>query len=405
MSSTDPPAAPPPASSGPSAAANRPRHMVRRAGPSRRYVAVAVVAIAAVVVGAGYATHWYGLEGPTHGITLEGSGASFLLSLMSKWQSEFASAYAPNQISYNPGGAGAGITALTDKDVNFAATDEPLTPAETAALPGATLTLPVTGGPVVVVYDLPGFSGTLDLNATQLVDIYSGTVTSWGASALVAHNPGLSGLSVPIVPVVRLDAAGTTYVLTNYLSDDVPSWSSSVGTSIQPTWPSLAAEQAEKGNSGLAKYVAGQTGAIGYCDLPDALTNHLSVAGIENPSLAYIVPTVANTQSAIDDLAGQPLPPATGNWASVSWVNAPGATDYPLATLSYFLVLQNAADGYHPSLKSAQALVDWLTWTVTTGQQYAAPLDYDEPPAALLTADQSAICSINYNGPSVASCG
>lgn len=369
--------------------------------------------IVLILAGVGYETHWYGFSPAAKAVppgdcpvdvTIAGAGASFLTPLMSNWETAYA-AYSANKVTYSPVGAGTGIGDYESKTVNFATTDEPLTGAEIHDLPGTTLTLPVSGGAVTIVTDIPGFSGTLNLTGVQIADIYLGTVTTWDNSILTANNQGLDGIGSAIIPVVRSDAAGTSYVLTNYLSDDDATFASDVGTSIQPAWPAVSGEQAVSGNSGLAKYVAANDDTIGYVDLADAKSYDASgIAAVGNPASDYVSPTVANTQSAIDALAGQPIPAATGNWSAVSWVNAPGAANYPLAALQYFMVLQNPGLGLTPSLNNTQVLIQWLHWALTTGQAATTALDYAVPPAALIAQDLSALSTINYNGASVPAC-
>jgi phosphate transport system substrate-binding protein len=400
----------------PGAPTPSPRPVVRRKADRGRVLAIAVVVVvAAIVLGAGATTDWFGLRPaatstaacPT-GITTSGAGASFLTTILTQWESGYASA-SSNKVNYNPDGAGDGITSFSEKQVQFAATDEPVTSQESSSFPGTTLTLPVTGGAVTIVYDLPGYDHTLQLNATTLIGIYTGTISNWDSPKLNVSglNPDLPDAT--IIPVVRSDGAGTTYVLTNYLSDDSSSWASTVGTSIQPTWPTVpnGTERAEKGNSGLATFVDETPDAIGYVDLADAESHsNLAIAAVENPSQAYVVPTVADTQSAINDLSGQPIPPATGNWSAVSWVNALGPGDYPLATLSYFLVLQDPGIGYEASDANTTALVWWLDWILTAGQAalYTSDLYYVVPPMSLVTQDLEAVSSVNYNGASIPTC-
>ncbi|HTW56107.1 MAG TPA: phosphate ABC transporter substrate-binding protein PstS [Thermoplasmata archaeon] len=397
----------------PAPAAAPARKVVRRSARRGGLVVVGVVIVVAILIGVGFGTHWYGLApaGSTSatcptGVTVAGAGASFLSALLSNWETSYHAATA-NEVSYDPSGAGAGITSFSESTVDFAATDEPLTSTEVAGLPGTTLTLPVSGGAVTVVYNIQGYSGPLNLTVTQLAGIYLGDFTSWNNAALTANNPGLP--DQPIITVHRSDGAGTTYVLTNFLSNGNATWNTSVGISIQPSsWPTTSGgQEAEHGNAALAAYVATTPNTIGYVDLADAESHALLTAAIQNPSGDYIAPTVANTQSAINDLAGRsfPSPTDTSGWSGLSWINAPGASDYPLATLSYFLVLQNPGIGYQPSLAKTTVLVQWLRWAVDDGQSVAASLYYVSPPAGLLSADLSAISTVNYNGTSIPTCG
>jgi phosphate transport system substrate-binding protein len=388
--------------------ANPTRPVVRRKGSrSGAYLAIAVVVVVVVVVAVGLSTSWFGLQKAkssatcSTGITVQGEGASYFSALMSSWQASFNSATS-NIVNYQSLGAGAGITALQQKLVDFAATDEPLNASEIAGMPGQTLTLPVTGGPLAIIYNIPGYAHPLNLSGPLLAAIYNGTITTWNDPALLADNPYLP--SGPIYTVHRSDAAGTTFVLTSLLSDDSAWWSAHVGTSIQPTWPAIAGATAEKGNSALAKYVAATSDTIGYVDLADAIGAKASYAAVLNPAGHFITPTVANTQAAIANLSGQPLPSATGDWSGVSWVNSPGSYDYPLALLTYFIVLENPALGYTSSLSHAEALTQWLNWAVTSGQSYSAGLYYDNPPATLIAQDQAAIGQMTWNGASIPTC-
>jgi len=385
--------------------------VVRRKTSRGLWIVVGVVVVVIVVVGAGFGTHWYGLQKSSTSSTpcptseiLSGAGASFLNAVMSVWTIGYSTA-SSNQIDYNPSGAGAGIISLADKQVDFAATDEPLNASDVAAMPGSILTLPVTGGPVTIVYDIPGYTHTLNLTANQLSGIYLGTITNWASPVLASNNPGLP--SAPIISVHRSDQAGTTYVLTNLLTDVNTTWASAVGTTVLPTpWPKTPSqtEMAEKGNSALAKAVVATKDSIGYVDLPDAINNKLTTAGVLNLAGHYVQPTIAATEGAIQNLSGQKIPPATGNWANVSWVNSPGSYDYPLATLSYFVVLQDTSLGYTPTLAHAEALVQWLHWVLTTGQGLSGGVDYVNPPANIVTQDLNAIGGMEFTGSTIPSC-
>jgi hypothetical protein len=75
-----------------------------------------------------------------------------------------------------------------------------------------------------------------------------------------------------------------------------------------------------------------------------------------------------------------------------------------VATLSYFLILQNPGLGYAPSLQKAQVLIQWMSWSITSGQASAHGLYYVNPPPKLLTQDASALTALSYNGASIPSC-
>jgi phosphate transport system substrate-binding protein len=386
--------------------------IARRSNRTGIYVAVAVVIIVILVVLVGAAAGWFTAKKSTAAagscptaVTLDGNGANFILPLVTSWGASYQSSTS-NLVSYDPAGAGAGITALTDKLVDFAATDEPLNTTQYNALPGTILTLPITGGALAVVLNIPGVTSHINLTGSIIAEIYLGQITTWNATPIQSINPGVSLPSSSIVPVVRSDAAGTTFVLTNFLSEDSSAWATGPGTGIQVSWPKVANELAVKGNSLLAKTVSTTANTIGYVDLTDTLnTVGLNYAKVENPAGTFVLPTVNDTASAIANASATiHFPAITSNWANVSLVNAPGAGSYPLATFSYFLVYKAVDIGYAPSQSKAQVIVQWLNWVVTTGQTFASGLNYVPVPSALLSLDKAALGNMTFDGSAIPSC-
>jgi phosphate transport system substrate-binding protein len=399
----------PPTPAAPDTPAGPPRVVVRRKSGHLGWYAIGAVVVAAVVVGAGAGTHWYGLTKPASSpcpsnVTLKVAGASLLNAVMSVWKADFTSATG-NQIDWTASGAAAGITDLEDRIVDVAATDEPLNYSDSTAMPGTTLTLPVTGGPVVIVYNLPGYTHVLNLTAAQLAGIYLGDITNWDSTALASNNPSLPDES--IIAVHRNDGAGTTWALTSLMSIYNTTWASTIGPTLLPNpWPAPTGSHTigETGNSALAKEVNATNYSIGYVDLPDAINDDLLTAGILNEAGDYVQPTIAATQAAVAALAGQSIPSASGNWSAVSWVNAPGATSYPIAALSEFIVLQEPSLGYTPNATAAEVLVSWLHWVLTTGQSQATTVDYIDPPSDIVTQDLAALGTMTYDGASIPTC-
>ena len=406
----DPGGSPPPA--------RPPRPMVRRrGGHAGLYAAVGSIAIVALAIAGGLNSHWYGLVPGTTpgacptGTTLQGAGAAFPSALVSYWGAKYSGDTA-NQVNYAASGAGAGVTLLTDKQIDFAVTDEPLNGTETTDLVGAggsVLTLPVAGGAVSMVYNLPSYSGPLNLTGTEIAGVYNGSITAWNDPTLVANNPRLAAVSGGIYAVHRTDQAGMSYVLTDLLSIDNAAWRAGPGTSIQPNWPSFSGAVGESGNSALLKEVARQTGAIGYTDLYDAEVKGLPTGLVENSQGRYIAPSVGSTLSAVDDIynaSPDSFPASNASWAGVSFVNAPGVADYPLATLVYFMVPQDPGAGHTASMGDAEILVQWLHWTLTSGESFnSTAYPFVNPPGPLATEAIAALSTMNYKNSAIATCG
>ncbi len=72
------------------------------------------------------------------------------------------------------------------------------------------------------------------------------------------------------------------------------------------------------------------------------------------------------------------------------------------------LVYQDLSGAYGGSytLNQAEGLVDFLYWAVTTGQNYSAALYYVPLPAYIVSADETTIGTITFDGATVPnSCG
>src|SRR5660397_118213 len=63
-------------------------------------------------------------------VTLNGAGATFPYPLISKWSSEYNKIKPNVQINYQSVGSGAGIKQITERTVDFGASDAPLTEQE-----------------------------------------------------------------------------------------------------------------------------------------------------------------------------------------------------------------------------------------------------------------------------------
>ena len=408
---TAPPAAPAP---GPEA---RPA-VKRRRGRGALYAVVGAVLIVVILVGVGYATSWYGLQKSStlpacsSGLLLQGDGAQVATPLMGVWTGAYQQD-TNNKVNYPGDGSGTGLSHFTAATIDFAITDDPLTPAERSAMPAQPLTLPFIGGALTIIYNLPGVSGHLNLTGPVLAEIYQGNITSWNNAAIANLNPGVTLPDATIVPVVRSDAAGTTYVLSDYLSQSSAYWSANVGKGLSIEFPKVAGETAVKGNSLVISTVVGTKYALGYSDLTDVLAaaSPPSYAAIENPAGNFIVPTIANTESAIVDKVASmaALPSSTGSWFNVSMVKANGTTDYPIATFLYMYVYQATDKGYAPTLAKSQVLVQWLHWALTTGQPFAdetspTALYYAPLPAGVIAVDEAGISTMTFNGAAIPAC-
>lgn len=399
----------------------KPRTPVRRRRSPMVWIAIVVVVIIIIaVLAVGYQQKWFGGSSGTKaaacatGVTLQGDGAQFAQPLMAAWAASYASS-SNNHVNYPASGSGTGLTHFSEHPplLDFAVTDDPLSPAQRAAMPAQPLTIPIAGGSLAIVYNLPGIAGHLNLTGAVLAEIYQGTVTTWNNAAIAGLNPGVTLPGSSIITVHRSDPAGTTYVLTDFLSQESAGWNSSIGKGISVNFPTLAGGLAQKGNSLVLSTVTSTPNAIGYSDLTDVLsdTHAVQYAAIENPEGNFIAPNLANTASAIASKVASisKFPSSTGDWYNVSMVNAPGTSDYPLATFVYLFVYQEASAGAQPSQVKTQVLVQWLHFVLGPGQAQASetsptPLYYVALPSAVLSVSQSGISTMTWNGAAIPAC-
>jgi phosphate transport system substrate-binding protein len=354
--------------------------------------AVVVIIVVVILVGA-YAAGLFNTK--TSKQSLTGAGSTFVFPLMSQWESSYSSA----NVNYQSVGSGAGIQQITAKTVDFGASDAPLSGTQKAAAPGI-LQFPESAGAVAIIYNIPGFTGTVQFTGPVLAAIYLGTITHWNDARLQSiQATGVTLPSQAIAVVHRSDGSGTSFVFTSYLSAENTTWASMVGHGTSVNWP---VGTGAKGSSAVTSTVQTTPGGIGYVDLEYALANNVKYGAVENPKNAFIVPTLASSASAIAD-AQVTLPSGSGDWSNVTVLNSPGATDYPIASFTYLLFYQDPGVAYGSSYShdKAAALVAFLQWILGTGQTYSSALYYVPLPANVITIDQATIASMTFNGGSI----
>src|SRR6476660_1829871 len=157
--------------------------------------------------------------------SVNGAGSTFVAPLVSNWQSPVQQQLGL-QLNYSPVGSGGGVSAITNKQVDFGASDAPLsqfspTCSSCVQIPWA---LAATG----VMYNLPGLAN-LNMTGPVLAQIYMGKITKWNARAIKKLNKGKNLPNTPITVVHRSDSSGTTYNFTDFLSHVSHAWKSQVG--------------------------------------------------------------------------------------------------------------------------------------------------------------------------------
>jgi phosphate transport system substrate-binding protein len=324
--------------------------------------------------------------GPTafgQDVTLTGAGASFPYPFYSKLFSEYNKINPGAKINYSSVGSGAGIKQISDRSIDFGASDAPMTDAQIkAAQGGELLHIPMTLGAVVPIYNVPGVTKPLVFSGPVLADIFRGKITVWNDPAITGLNPGAKLPDADITVVHRSDGSGTTYVFADYLAKVSPEFAKAPGVGTTLNWP-VENKVGAKGNEGVSGVVQKTPGTIGYVELIFAMSNKIPYGDVQNAAGKPVHATIEGVTAAA---AGMTNPPAD---LRMSITNAQGDAAYPISAFTYLLVYKEQRDA-----AKGKALVDFLKWGVTEGQRYAPDLHYAPLPQNIVKANQSKIESI-----------
>ncbi len=313
-------------------------------------------------------------------LLVNGAGATFPAPLYAKWFSEYNKRFPDIRINYQAIGSGGGIKQITEKTVDFGASDAPMSDEELAKAPGV-IHVPTVLGAVVIIYNEPSVAN-LKLTPELLAGIFLGKITTWNDPAIAKENPG--ALPTTAITVAhRSDGSGTTVVFTDYLAKVSPEWKTQVGQGKSPNWP---AGLGGKGNDGVTGLVKNTRGAIGYVELAYANQNKLTLASLRNRDGQFVKPSIETTSAAA---SGVEVPADY----RVSITNAPGKDSWPISAFTYLLIRQEQSDA-----AKGRVLAEFLWWAVHEGQLLAAPLDYAPLPKPVVAKLEKTLDTLTIQG-------
>jgi len=309
-----------------------------------------------------------GAGGPTGGgasVNLQGAGATFPAPLYQRWFQELAG-QGMARVNYQSVGSGAGVRQFEAGTVDFAASDQPLSAEDAAAIKRGVVQLPMTAGAIAVAYNNPGCS--LKLTQAQLVGIFEGKISNF-------KELGCGDQAIKVV--FRSDGSGTTYNFTNSLSAFSPSWKTGPGTAKSVKWPTGIGA---KGNEGVAASLQQVKGSIGYVETA-YVRGDLQAAAIQNAGGTYAKPSTAEAAQALAsielgaDLTGSNPNPKAG---------------YPIVTFTWILLYGTGNGAKLEGLKKA------FGYTLSDAAQAGAPaLGYVSLPAPVLEKGRKALAGLS----------
>ncbi len=340
------------------------------------FAATGALALAATVA-AGAAAH----STRSNDVAITGAGSTFVSPLVQTWQQPVGSALGVT-LNYNPIGSGGGIAAITNRTVDFGASDAPLSPDQFTAC-NRCLQIPWALSATAVLYNLPGVKNNLHMTGKVLSQIYMGQITKWNDPAIQKLNKGVSLPSTSITTVHRSDGSGTTWNFTDYLSSVSGDWKSKYGVGTSVNWPNGTGG---RGSAGVSAVVSQTDGAVGYADVAFALKNHLKFMSVQNRSGKFATPGLRGIAAAA---ASDVKPTANGE---LSIVNPPKKFPlaYPISTYTYAIVAERSP--------KAADLKKFLFWAVTKGQAFGPKLLFQPIPKSVLVAAEKTIKKIQPAG-------
>jgi phosphate transport system substrate-binding protein len=297
---------------------------------------------------------------------LNGAGATFPYPVYSAWAHEY-NKITGLRLNYQSIGSGGGIKQITERTVDFGASDKPLTPEELAK--ASLLQFPAVIGGVVPVVNVTGVkAGALRLDPETVCKIYMGEITKWNDPKIKGLNPKVNLPQSEITVVHRSDGSGTTAIFTDYLSDVCPAWKEKVGAGTSVSWP---AGIGGKGNEGVANYVQQTANSIGYVEFAYAKQNNLTYTMLKNHAGAFVEPSFESFEDAAATASFDPKKDF------YLWLNdAPGKKSWPIAGATFILLAKEKKD-------SNMKVVKFYDWAFKNGDAKAKELIYVPLPKTL----------------------
>lgn len=278
-----------------------------------------------------------------------------------------------------------------------------------ANLSNETYSVPLLASPLVVLYNLGGATGPLNLTADALAGAYLGTVRTWSDPSFTSWNPGLHS-DRAIVPFYLAGPSAANLLLSTYLSEENASFRSLVGSGESPAWPvgRSASSPAE-----MLSLVAATPGAIGYepTNVCPSLPSPLGCALIEAANSSFAPATVPSVSAALNSTSASSAA-LHAEWANVTGVTLGSPGVYPMVELTYASVYRDLAKAYGSLLTPMQAkwLLTLLWWaasleTTLWATEHVVPAvegdGYVPVPTSMEGTAQTTLGEVTYNGTSI----
>ncbi|RLD04800.1 MAG: phosphate ABC transporter substrate-binding protein PstS, partial [Chloroflexi bacterium] len=264
------------------------------------------------------------------------------------------------QVNYQSIGSGGGVRQISNRTVDFGASDAPLKPEVLSEK--KLLQFPAIIGGVVPIVNIKGVGSTqLKLTGDVLARIFLGKITIWDDPEIIELNRDLKLPADKITVIHRSDGSGTTAIFTSYLAQVSQDWAADPGAGKSINWP---VGIGGKGNEGVTNYVKRVKNSIGYVEFAYAKRNKLADITLQNREQKYINASFESFKFAA----------AAAQWDQSKgyylWlINAPGEKSWPIAGASFILLAKEKTE-------SNQKTIAFYDWSFIHGDAMATKLVY-----------------------------
>jgi phosphate transport system substrate-binding protein len=298
--------------------------------------------------------------------TVEGRGATFPNPLYKAWSAAYFKA-TRSRVSYIATDSGDGIAAVVKKEVDFGASDRPLSPEELEKK--KLFVFPSAVGAIAIVYNLEGVKdGELKLSRKAIAAIFSGRVQFWDDPLIVKENVSLKLPHEPLKVIVRSDASGTTYNFTYFLHNI----DKTIKPGIKQAWK-IPDRTEVSSNADVWVGIHAGKNTIGYIEYSYKKRLKMDAAQIENREGMFVSPNVPSVHAALKH----------ARWSGDNYyytvITDPEGTDsYPIVASTFIFVPQEKSE-------KNKAVLAFLDWVYRYGDEKAIELGYVPLPETIKT--------------------
>lgn len=311
--------------------------------------------------------------------TITGAGSTLVAPLEAEWGSAWGQ-QTGNTVNYQSIGSGAGLTDIATGQVDFGASDAPLS-ASTTPCSGC-VQIPWALGGVGISFNIPGVH-RLHLSGPVIAKIYLGQITNWDNPQIKALNKGIARLpNLKITVFHRSDGSGTSYAFSDYMSSVSSAFAHRVGRATKPAFP---VGPGANGNQGMTAAVKATRGAIAYIETAYLIANKLPAAAVKNRAGRWEVPNLRNISDAASIVKRLPA----NNELHI--VNPPKKAKiaYPISTFTYVILRPTDVFGHGALVKQ------FVRFALGPGQAFSSRLDFVPLPKFIRQGDLRTLSKVH----------